>query len=45
MTRERYFMQSAAIERASYLMSIGRRVNYYPDMDDGQRCYIVEFSS
>lgn len=44
MKRETYYLQSAAIQRAAALMGTGYRVNFYGDMQDGQRCWVVEFS-
>ena len=44
MKRETYYLQSAAIQRATILMDAGYRVNFYGDMQDGSRCWVVEFS-
>lgn len=44
MKRETYYLQSAAIQRASSLMGARHRVNFYGDMQDGQRCWVIEFS-
>lgn len=42
--RERYYHRGSAIDRMVKLAELGFvRVTYYPDMDGGKRCWIVEF--
>lgn len=44
MKRETYYLQISAIQRAASLMNSGYRINFYGDMQDGQRCWVIEFS-
>jgi hypothetical protein len=43
-TKETYYMQSAAIARASFYMAEGHSVSFYRDMQDGHRVWIVEWT-
>lgn len=44
MKRETYYLQSAAIQRVSSLMNSGYRINFFGDTQDGNHCWVIEFS-